>query len=139
MAKVKYIPCDIYKRGISVFIGNLDEFKAWVKKDYTDEEEHEFVDMVMGLKEENCGMASFNYDNRNGQGVILIPKYPDSPKERAALAHELLHATFHILNFCHVDYTYDGNNEAFTYLMEHLTRNALELEGYEDVNKELNV
>ena len=139
MAKVKYIPCDIYKRGISVFIGNLDEFKAWVKKDYTDEEEQEFVDMVMGLKEENCGMASFNYDNCNGQGVILIPKYPDSPKERAALAHELLHATFHILNFCRVEYAYDGSNEPYTYLMEHLTRNALELEGYEDVNKESNV
>ena len=133
MAKVKYIPCDIYKRGISVFIGSLDEFKTWVENDYTAEEEKEFVDMVMGLKVEYCGMASFNYDNCNGQGVILIPRYPETPKEYAALVHELLHATFHVLNFCHVDYTIDGSNEAFTYLMEHLTRNTLELEGYKEI------
>jgi hypothetical protein len=85
MAKVKYIPCDIYKRGISIFIGSLKEFKAWVKKEYV------------------------------------------------ALAHELLHATFHVLNFCHVEYSYDGNNESFTYLLEHLTRWALEKDGYENV------
>ena len=65
--------------------------------------------------------------------MVLIPKYPETPKERAALVHELLHATFHILNFCHVEYTYDGNNEHFTYLMEHLTRCALETEWYDVV------
>lgn len=135
MAKVLYIPCDIYKRGISVFIGGLDDFKAWVKKEYTDDSEQEFVSMVMELNEGNVGMASFNYDNQNGQGVILVPKFPDTPKEYAALVHELLHATFHILNFCHVDYTIDGSNEAFTYLMEHLTRNALEKERYSELDR----
>lgn len=133
MAKCLYIPCDIYKRGINVFVGSLSEFKTWVKKDYIDESEQAFVDMVMELNDENIGMASFNYDNINGQGVVLIPKFPETPKEYAAFIHELLHATFHVLNFCHVDYTCDGNNEAFTYLMEHLTRNALEKERYNEV------
>jgi hypothetical protein len=34
-----------------------------------------------------------------------------------------------------VDYDPNGSNEAFTYLMEHLTRNALEDIGYEDFPK----
>ena len=34
MAKVKYIPCDIYKRDITVFLGSLDELKRWVKSEY---------------------------------------------------------------------------------------------------------
>ncbi len=133
MAKVKYIPCDIYKRGISIFIGSLKEFKAWVKREYTDGTDKGFAEMVEKLDEDNVGMASFNYNNQDGQGVVLIPKYPSNPKEYAALAHELLHATFHVLNFCHVEYSYDGNNESFTYLLEHLTRWALEKDGYENV------
>lgn len=133
MAKVKYIPCDIYKRGISIFIGSLKEFKAWVKKEYTDENDKGFAEMVEKLDEDNVGMASFNYNNQDGQGVVLIPQYPSNPKEYAVLAHELLHATFHVLNFCHVEYCIDGSNEAFTYMLEHLTRWALEKEGYNEV------
>lgn len=132
MAEVKYIPCDIYKRGIWVFVGTLDELKLWVEKEFTCEDENEFVDMVLGLKKRN-EMASFNYDMLNGQGVVHIYKFPTGSKEYAALSHELLHATFHVLNFCNVEYAYDGNNEAFTYLLEHLMRNALEREGYKVV------
>ena len=132
MAEVKYIPCDIYKRGIWVFVGSLDELKSWVEKEFTYEDEKEFVDMVLGLKKRN-EMASFNYDMLNGQGVVHIYKFPTDPKEYAALSHELLHATFHVLNFCNVEYAYDGNNEAFTYLLEHFMRNALEREGYKVV------
>lgn len=133
MAKVKYIPCDIYKRGIYVFIGSLKEFKGWVKKEYTDEIDKGFAEMVEMLDVNNVGIASFNYNNQDGQGVVLIPKYPSNPKEYAALAHELLHATFHVLNFCRVEYSYNGSNECFTYLLEHLTRCALERNGYENV------
>lgn len=136
MAKCLYIPCDIYKRGINVFVGSLVEFKAWINKNYTEQCEQEFVDMVMGLKEQNIGMASFNYNNMDGHGVVLIPKFPETPKEYAALVHELLHATFHILNFCHVEYTYDGNNEAFTYLLEHITRWALEKDNYSEIKED---
>ena len=132
-AEVKYIPIDIYKRFIYVFIGSLDEFKLWVKNTYTYDKEKEFVEMVLGLTEDSIGMASFNWDSAGGTGVVLIPKMPKTPKETAALIHELMHATFWILDFCHVDYDPNGSNEAFTYLMEHLTRNALEKEGYKDV------
>lgn len=134
MAKHKYISCDIYKRGIWVFIGSLDELKLWVKREFTYEDEKEFVDMILGLKQRN-ELASFNYDNNNGQGVVHIYEHPTTPKGYAALVHELLHATFYILNFCGVEYAYDGSNEAYTYLLEHLTRNALESKGYEEIKK----
>jgi hypothetical protein len=132
-AKVKYIPIDIYKRYIYIFIGSLDEFKLWVKNTYIYDEEKDFVNMVLGLTEDSIGMASFNWDSAGGTGAVLIPKMPKTPKETAALIHELMHATFWVLDFCHVDYDPNGSNEAFTYLMEHLTRNALEKEGYKDV------
>ena len=131
-AKVKYIPIDIYKRYIYIFIGSLDEFKLWVKNTYTYDEEKKFVKMVLGLTE-GSGIASFNWDSVGGTGAVLIPKMPKNPEETAALIHELMHATFCVLDFCQVDYDPNGSNEAFTYLMEHLTRNALEKEGYEEV------
>ena len=133
MAKRLYIPCDIFKRGIDVFCGTLDEFKAWVNDTFTYDDDVDFVKMVNGLEENKIGMASFNYNNLNGTGVILLEKQPETPKEIAALAHEALHATFHMLNCCHVEYCYDGNNETFTYVMEHLMRNALEFDKYEDI------
>ena len=132
-AKVKYIPIDIYKRYIYIFIGSLNDFKLWVKNTYTYDEEKEFVKMVLGLTENSNRMASFNWDSAGGTGAVLIPKMPKTPKETAALVHELMHATFWVLDLCQVDYDPNGSNEAFTYLMEHLTRNALEKEGYEEV------
>ena len=132
-AKVKYIPIDIYKRYICVFIGSLNDFKLWVKNTYTYDEEKEFVKMVLGLTEDSIGMASFEWDLIGGTGAVVFPKMPNTPKETAALIHELMHATFCVLDFCQVDYDPNGSNEAFTYLMEHLTRNALEKEGYEEV------
>ena len=45
MAKVKYICCDIYKRGINVFIGSPKELRAWCKKTFNeDEDEGDFFD-----------------------------------------------------------------------------------------------
>ena len=62
MAKVKFIPCDIYKRSICVFIGTLEEFKQYVKKEYDGEDEKDFLEMVTNLEDDKIGMASFNYD-----------------------------------------------------------------------------
>ena len=132
-AKVKYIPCDIYKRGVSVFIGTLDQFKSWVKKNYTVKDEQDFVEMVQDLEEDGIGLASFNYDWKNGQGVVLMSEHPQTPKEVAALAHEMMHATFFIMDFCNIEYNKETNNEPFTYLHEHLMRNALEYVGYEEL------
>lgn len=133
MAKHQYIPCDIYKRGIGIFVGTLKEFQEWVAKEFTDETDRPFVNMVMNTDESGAGEASFYYNNLDGQGIILISKMPTTPKERGNLAHELLHATFHVLNFCHIEYDPRSNNEAFTYLNEWLTRCAYEKDFYKEV------
>ena len=134
MAEVKYIHCDIYKRGIHVFIGSLEELKEWVVKEYDASDEEDFRNFVLETKPMPKAMAQFFYSYSNGNGVALIPKFPKTPKEIASVSHELLHATFLILNYCYVEYNDEScGNEAFTYLHEHLLRNALEKEGYERV------
>jgi hypothetical protein len=135
MAKEKYIPIDIYKRCIHVFIGSLDDFKDWVENYYNDDSERDFVKMVLDLEEEKIGMASFSFDWVNGTGVVLIPDYPHTPKEYAALVHEMMHATFFIMNYCRCEYSYEGNNEPYTYLIEYLMRSALESEGYKEIKQ----
>ena len=132
-AKVKYIPIDIYKRYLYIFIGELEMFKAWVQATYIYEQERPFVEMVLGISKDSIGMASLYWDSVGGTGVVLIPKCPKTPQEIAALVHELMHATFWVLDFCHVDYVPNESNEAYTYLMEYLTRNAFEDSGYEEV------
>ena len=124
-SKFLRIDCDVYKRGIVVFVGRLSDMQAWVVENYPYDDEKEFVEMVVNLKDTGIVAASFSFNNVNGEGIVFLRKFPKSPKEVAELAHELLHATFHVMNFCRVEYTYDGSNEAFTYLFEHLMRNAL--------------
>lgn len=134
MPKVKYIPCDQWKRGVYAFIGTLSEFKDWVFNETKDEWSDEFLDMVRGLDETKIGIASYNYD-ADGTGVILMPKFPRTPKELAYVAHEILHSTFIMLDYCGVEYIKHTNNETFTYLDEHITRNVYEKIGYEEYHK----
>lgn len=134
MAKVKWIPCDMWKRGIYVFIGTLKELTDWCFNKTKDTWSKDFLIMLGRLDERNIGAASYNYDN-DGTGVILIPKMPNTPKEHAVLAHEILHSVFVMLDYCRVEYVQNSNNETFTYLDEHITRNALEKDGYIDAEK----
>lgn len=130
MAKVKYICCDIYKRGIDVFIGSPEELKEWCKKTFNEDKDDEGFNR--GLENCSYGIADFHYGN--GYAVVRIPKFPRTPIEIAYTAHELLHATMWLLWYSGVEYDNNGaNNEAFTYLHEHLVRNTFEKEGYKNV------
>lgn len=125
--------CNPYKRGIHVFIGSLEELKKWVVTEYDAPDEKDFREFVLETKPMPKAMAQFFYNYTNGIGIALISKFPKTPAQIASVSHELLHATFLILNYCFVDYNQEScGNEAFTYLHEHLLRNALEREGYDD-------
>lgn len=129
MARSKYIPCDIYKRGITIFIGSPEELKEYCKKQYNEDKEDENFNYSL----ENCsyGLADFHYGN--GYGIVRIPKFPSTPEEIAYTTHELLHATMWILWYSGVDYDNESiSNESYTYLLEHLVRNTFEKNGYED-------
>lgn len=130
MAKVKYIECDIYKRGIDVLIGTPEELKKWCEKTYNeDEDDKEFN---WSLQHCRFGLADFHY-SCGGCAVIRLPKFPKTPVEIAYTAHEVFHAASWLLSFSGVDYNNENiNNEAFAYLIEHLMRNILEKEGYEN-------
>lgn len=131
MAKVKYIRCDIYKRGIDIFIGTPEELQKWSKKTFNEDKDDE--EFNRGLEECSYGSADFHYGN--GYAVVRIPEFPENPVDTATLVHELFHATAWLLWYSGVEFdNRNVNNEAYTYLLEHLTRNALETEGYEEVN-----
>ena len=129
MAKVKYIPCDVYKRGVSVFVGTYEELVKWSKEEFTNPDYEDFLKTL----EENSpkGEADCHYDC--GSCVVRIEQFPCTPGEVAALAHELLHGVFYILGYCGVEYAYNTSNEAYTYLLEWLMGEALRMEGYKDV------
>lgn len=130
MAKIKYIPCDMWKRGVYAFIGSLSEFKDWVLNETKEEWSDDFLDMVRGLDKNKIGLASCNYDD--GTSVILMPKFPKTPKELAYVGHEILHATFVMLDYCGVEYIKHTSHETFTYLYEHIARNVYEKIGYKE-------
>lgn len=133
MAKHKYIKCDIYKRGVSVFIGSLDELHEWASHLEFSTNDRDFHRAIEDKVVDN---PSFTPNQNDGQGIVFLTKYPETPDENADLEHELLHAVFHILDFCGVEYRYGGANEPYTYLLGYLTKNALETEGYEEIGKE---
>lgn len=135
MAQYKYIPCDIYKSGIHVFVGTVEEFGKWMTLYFNqDEDEKNFAQETQRwIDDGKCGAASFHYCTDTGDGVILIPSLPKFPKNLALLSHECLHATFFIMDRCSVEYYSGSSNEPFTYLHEHLMRNVLEDDGYKNV------
>ena len=79
MAKVKYIMCDPYKRGIHVFIGSLNELKEWIVEEYKHPAEKVFRDYVVGVQPTSNAMGQFFYSDTCGCGVVLIPKFPKTP------------------------------------------------------------
>lgn len=132
-AQVKFISCDVYKRGIFVFIGTLSQLQAWAKNKFTDEMEKGFLQGILSTTSDSWAAAEYFFYETDGEAIVRIDQYPKTPKQYEELIHELLHATFCLLGFCGVEYVQGGSNEAYTYLLGHLTRNALEKEGYEQV------
>lgn len=127
MAQYKYIRCDVYERGIYIFIGSLSELKEWVKESEEDIDNKDFVEMV--LKKEH-DTDCFLMNDMDGQGIVFLHEFPTTPETHSYLNHELLHATFHLLDFVGVEYRYGGSNEPYTYLHAYLTKMALIKEGY---------
>lgn len=130
MSKYKYIKADVYRRGITIFIGPRKELPKFVKKAYEDCEDL-LKEVEKTLDEE--GAIGTTYMEEFGQTLIWIPKFPSTPAEIGSLAHEILHATMHLLDYINVEYRYDGPNEPYTYLLEYFLTEALSKEGYEKV------
>ena len=130
MAKQKYIKLDIYKRGITIFVGTDKELKEWVKTEFT---HPDYADFVKSFEDCPFGYADTHYGD--GCCIVRLPHIPRTAADIAVCGHELLHATFYVLDYCGIDYIRGGANEAFTYLFELLQRETLDKQGYESIKK----
>jgi hypothetical protein len=138
-AVYQYIHCDVYKHGVSVFIGDCESLRKWAKKFYNEPQEKDLIQSI----EEYCtdenyfenDVAARCYDSDSGQYIVHLPSFSFSynPLEISNLSHELLHATFLMLDFIGMEYRYQGNNEAYTYLHEYLLKHALIEKDYKKV------
>lgn len=135
MAQVKYIRCDIYKRGVHVVIGTHEQMMKYAKKEWEESKyKDDYKDFIESLKKDTGGYATTYFGA--GECLVLLPSFPNNPKDIAVAAHEMLHATDYILWFCGINRSETGNdfsNEAFSYLLEHLLKNTLEKQGYESI------
>ena len=135
----KYIHCDVYKHGVSVFIGDCESLRKWAKKVYREPNEQDLIQSIEAhCTDENYfenDVAARIYNSDSGQFIVHLPSFSFdyNPIDISNLSHELLHATFLILDFIGMEYSYNGNNEAYTYLHEFLLKNALIEKGYKSV------
>lgn len=135
----KYIHCDVYKHGVVVFIGNCDDLRKLVNKVYKDPQVRDLVMCVNKYcTDENYvsnNISARCYNSDSGQFIVHLPSFSFTydPTEISNLSHELLHATFLMLDYIGIEYAYNGNNEAYTYLNEFLLREALTKKGYKKV------
>ena len=129
MSKYKYIRADVYRRGITIFIGPRKELFKFVEEVYKDNKK--LIENVKDTIDSEALGTTFTEDD--GQSLIWIPKFPKTPSEIAILGHEVLHATFILLDYCNVEYIHNDSNEPYTYLFEYFMEQALITEGYEKV------
>jgi len=126
MAKIKTIPCDIYRWDINVFLGSHEEFRKYVYKKYR--KDKELLDIV---DNEDPGLGDFYYGP--GMLIIRIGSFPTTPKEIGTASHEALHAAMYVLNWADVHFESKDADEALTYLQEWILTNILEKKGYKKV------
>lgn len=130
MGKWKYIRADVYKRGITVYVGPKESLPDFVEKAFSENKK-----LIEEVKEhtKSSGVEATTYLEEGGQSLIWVPKFPKNPKQIAIMAHEILHATFVLLDHVGVEYRYEGPNEPYTYLFEYFLNRALNEKGYRDV------
>ena len=124
-AKHKYIPCDIYKSGIHVFIGEYNEMIKWAEKFY---HEKEYIPFIESMRESRAGYADTHY--YLGNVIVRLPIFPTSAEDIAVTTHEIYHAACALLQHAGIEYVEESTNEVYAYLIEHLMRNILKEKGY---------
>ena len=126
MAKMKTIPCDIYRWNVQVFLGSHEEFRKYVHKKYR--EDKELLDIV---DNEAPGIGDF-YRSPD-MLMIRIGGFPTTPKEIGVASHEALHAAMDILKWAGVHFESSSIDETLTYLQEWILTNILTKKGYKKV------
>lgn len=131
MAKIKYVNVDIYKTGVTIFVGTHKEFIKYTKNMAS---KYDYYKDIASLAEDRESAASFYWDAESRTLIVEVTSLKFNYRTLGEVIHELDHAAFYILDECGVYYgPEDGSKEAHTYLLELLVRGTFNKEGYEVV------
>ena len=131
MAKIKYVNVDIYKTGVTIFVGTHNEFIKYLKDMAS---KYDYYKEIVPLAEDRESAASFYWDAESRTLIVEVTSLKFNYSKLGEVVHELDHAAFYILDECGVYYgPEDNSKEAHTYLLELLVKGTFNKEGYEVV------
>ena len=131
MAKIKYVDVDIYKTGVTIFVGTHSEFIKYLKDMAS---KYDYYKEIVPLAEDREAAASFYWNAKSRTLIVEVTSLKFNYRTLGEVIHELDHAAFYILDECGVYYgPEDDSKEAHTYLLELLIRGTFNKEGYEVV------
>jgi hypothetical protein len=114
----KIISIDIYDRDVMVHFGEKKHLKAKLSKIFGCEKSSEIGSMISGEEKGKSFLLP------GGQMILYMPNLPKDIKGLSILAHEIFHIANFTLEKAGINLTSD-NDEAYSYLIEFLTKKIL--------------
>lgn len=112
------INIDVYNTDV-IFIYNMGNKK--IKKKLKEIIKHEYHEKLKTLKLSKNPTVRGSFISNDPIKIIKINKAETLEDFLSVLSHEVLHSVFHIMKNVSIEYT-DKSEEAFTYLMGHITK-----------------
>ena len=109
---------DIYNTDV-IFIYNMSNKK--IKKKLKELMKYEYHEKLKTLKLSSRSTVRGSFISNDPIKIIKINKAETLEDFLSILSHEVLHSVFHIMKNVSIEYT-DKSEEAFTYLMGHITK-----------------
>ena len=115
------INIDVYNTDV-IFIYNIGNKK--IKKKLKEIIKYEYHEKLKTLKLSKNPAVRGSFISNDPIKIIKINKANTLEDFLSILSHEVLHSVFHIMKNVSIEYT-DKSEEAFTYLMGHITKEIL--------------
>lgn len=112
------ISIDVYSTDV-IFIYNMSNKK--IKKKLKEFIKKEYHEKLKTLKLSKNPAVRGSFISNDPIKIIKINKVDTLEDFLSTLSHEVLHSVFHIMKNVSIEYT-DKSEEAFTYLMGHITK-----------------
>ena len=112
------ISIDVYSTDV-IFIYNMSNKK--IKKKLKEFIKKEYHEKLKTLKLSSRPTVQGSFLSNDPIKIIKINKAETLEDFLSILSHEVLHSVFHIMKNVSIEYT-DKSEEAFTYLMGHITK-----------------
>ena len=112
------INIDVYNTDV-IFIYNMGNKK--IKKKLKEIIKHDYHEKLKTLKLSKNPAVRGSFISNDPIKIIKLNKGETLEDFLAVLSHEVLHSVFHIMKNVSIEYT-DRSEEAFTYLMGHITK-----------------